>query len=109
MDGSVVVLFGEVMFGLTQIKKKILALKLRKAELQLTEVMMNFRPSRQLPISVRREGSRWLCIFECDPDPTQCVVAYGESPEQATANFDYLWNGAPGFVIEDEPDEEEQF
>ena len=97
------------MFALRQIKKQILAAKLKKAELSVVETMMNFRPSRQLPISVRREGSRWLCVFECDDDPTKCVVAYGESPEQATRNFDYLWNGAPGFVMEEEPDEEEQF
>jgi hypothetical protein len=97
------------MFGLQQIKKKILMAKLKRAELSVSSQYMNFRPSRQLPISVRREGSRWLCVFECDDDPLKCVAAYGESPEQATMNFDYLWNGAPGFVIEDEPDEEEQF
>jgi len=39
----------------------------------------------------------------------KCVIAYGESPEQATVNFDYLWNGVPGFVIEDTEEEEEQF
>lgn len=97
------------MFGIQQLKKKILAVKLRKAEMQLIATMANLRPSRQLPITVRREGSRWVCTFEVDPDPMNCVTAYGESPEQATSNFDYLWNGVTGFVIEDEEEEEEQF
>jgi len=97
------------MFGIQQLKKQILKVKLQRAKLNVASLMTTFRPSRQLPISVTRDGSRWVCLFECDPDPMKCVIAYGESPEQATVNFDYLWNGVPGFVIEDTEEEEEQF
>ncbi len=99
------------MFGLRQLKKKILSIKLKTAELKLGDQYMLMRPSRQLPITVRREGTRWLCLFECDSDILNCVVAYGDCPEQATMNFDYMWNGIGGFKLEmeEEDDEPEQF
>ena len=96
------------MFGIRQIKKKILSVKLKTAQYEMIHVGMGLRPSRQLPISVVRDGSRWVCIFETDPDPLKCVIAYGESPEQATQNFDMLWNGAPGFILDGDDEEFEK-
>lgn len=100
------------MFGLTQIKKQILKCKLERAKLEHKACVMSFRPSHQLPISITRDGSRWVCIFQCDPDPLKCVIAYGDCPEQATQNFDALWNGVGVFlpdVVEEEEDQEEEF
>lgn len=97
------------MFGIRQLKKNILATDLKTATYKMLYAGSNLRPSRQLPISVLRDGGRWVCIFETDPDPLKCVIAYGDSPEQATQNFDMLWNGAPGFILDDEQEEEEAF
>ena len=100
------------MFGIQQMKKQLLRSKIERAKLEHLAVAMSFRPSRQLPICVVRDGGRWVCTFETDPDPLKCVTAYGDSPEQATQNFDALWNGTGAFlpdVIEEDEDQEEQF
>lgn len=96
------------MFGLRQLKKQILQTQLKSETYKMLHSGANLRPSRQLPINVVRDGGKWVCIFETDPDPLKCVVAYGNSPEQATQNFDMLWNGV-GLFVEEEDSEEEQF
>jgi len=94
---------------LRTLKIKKARLEVEAARLRVIEMQMRFLPHCNVPVTVTREGSRWVCMFETDPDPLNCVVAYGESPAQACSNFDALWNGAPGFVLEDQEDEEEQF
>jgi len=101
-------IFGGMMFGITQMKKQLLKHKIERAKLEHIAVMLSFRPSRQLPISVVREGAHWVCSFETDPDPLKCVTAFGDSPEQATQNFDALWNGA-GVFTPDAVEEDEDF
>jgi len=100
------------MFGIQQLKKQLLRHKIDKAKLEHLAVALTFRPSRQLPISVFREGGRWVCMFETDPDQLKCVIAYGDSPEQATQNFDALWNGTGQFLpdqLEEDEDQLEEF
>ena len=94
---------------LETLKKQEQQLKVELMKLKVLAQQLSFSPHLNVPIRVYREGSRWVCVFECDPEPLNCVMAYGESPAQACSNFDALWNGAPGFVIEDQEDEEEQF
>ena len=95
------------MFGATQLKKQLLKIKIERAKLDLLRTMLSFRPSRQLPITIVRDGGKWVCTFETDPDQMKCVTAYVESPEQATQNFDALWNGS-GIVLDDPEAEEEE-
>lgn len=97
-------------------RRRLRALEIREQELKVElmklrvlEQQISFAPHLNVPVRVYRDGSRWICTFECDPDPLKCVIAYGESPAQACRNFDSLWNGAPGFVIEDTEDPEEEF
>lgn len=96
------------MFDKEQHEIAILKMELATAKVLYYKAMNGMRPSRQLPITVYREGSRWVCIFETDPDIMKCVVAYGESPEQACMNFDCLWNGTAEFLIDPEDEEEEE-
>lgn len=91
------------------------ALKLEKARLQveqeklrLLQEQFNFCPHCYIPVRVYRDGSRWVCSLESDPDPMNCVIAYGSSPQQACNNFDHIWNGT-GFALSEEDEEEEQF
>jgi hypothetical protein len=89
--------------------RKLRQLRLRKAEYELAVVQSKLLPSRQFPVDVVREGSRWVCMFLCDPQSKlNNVIAYGESPAQAVANFDQLWLGSPDFLL-DQEEEEEQF
>jgi len=100
------------MFGISQLKKQLLKHKIEKAKLEHIGVILSFRPSRQLPITVVREGSQWVCSFETDQDPLKCVTAYGSCPEQATQNFDALWNGSGHFLpdaMEEDEDRPEEF
>lgn len=95
---------------LRTLKRKRIALQIEVEKLRVLDMQLRFRPHCNVPVNVVRDGSRWVCLFESDQDPLKCVVAYGESPAQACANFDALWNGAPGFLIdEEEEDHEEQF
>jgi hypothetical protein len=91
---------------LWRLRKKILEKQLQKAEAELMTAQHLMLPSNCFPVQIIREGSRWVCTFPCHPDPLQCVTAYGDSPLQATINFDNLWTGV-GEIIETE--EEEQF
>ena len=78
------------------------------ADLELLIARLSLLPHNCLPITVTRDGSRWVCMYECHPDPLRCVIAYGESPKQACENFDNLWNGT-GYVLEEVEEEEEEF
>ena len=81
------------------------------AILRLRLVEMQFRPSLNLPVSIRREGGNWVCTLETSEDMLECPIAYGNSPHQAAINFDHLWLGI-GHVMEHpadpdaDPDEE---
>jgi hypothetical protein len=93
---------------------KLRALKLEKARLQveqeklkLLELQLDFCPHRNIPVRVYRDGSRWVCSLESAPEPTNCVTAYGSSPQQACTNFDHIWNGT-GFALPDQEEEEEE-
>lgn len=77
------------------------------AALQLMYAQMSLLPHSRVPVSITRDGSRWVCTFACHPDPMKCVIAYGESPSQACLNFDHLWNGSSEFLVEKEEEEEE--
>lgn len=96
------------MFGIQQLKKQLLKHKIETAKLEHLSVLMSFRPSRQLPINIVREGGKWVCSFETDPDEMKCVTAYGDCPEQATQNFDALWNGVGHFLPEAQEEEDDQ-
>lgn len=88
--------------------RKLRQLRLETAQYKLTVQQTKLLPSRQFPIDVLREGSKWVCIFMCDPEnQLNNVIAYGESPAQAVHNFDMLWVGAPDFLIDQEEPEEE--
>jgi len=93
---------------LRALKRKRIALQIEVEKLRVLDMQMRFLPHCNVPVNVVRDGSRWVCSFDSDPDPLKCVIAYGESPAQACSNFDALWNGAPDFLI-DQEDEEEQF
>jgi len=94
--------------SLEQIELKTAFYKMKTAEVKYVRVMQSLRPSFNLPITIRREGSRWVCVVESDPDITNCPVAYGGSPAQAMQNFDILWNGG-GVELQPPEDDEEQF
>lgn len=67
-----------------------------RAKITQTEwymAQMRARPSYYTPCTIRRNGSRWECILASSSDPLECVVAYGDSPEEASANYDHLWWG----------------
>jgi len=88
--------------------RKLRELRLQRSQYKLAVQQCKLLPSRQFPIDVLRDGSRWVCVFMCDPENfLNNVVAYGESPAQAVANFDMLWTGAPDFLIDQEEPEEE--
>lgn len=69
------------------------------AVLRVRLMEMRFRPSLNLPVSIRREGGNWVCTLETSEDVLECPIAYGASPHQATINFDHLWLGL-GHVME---------
>lgn len=92
---------------LEQLKLQEQQLKNEYARLRVEELKERLTPHCNVPVTIYREGSRWVCIFEGHPDETKCVVAYGESPKQACDNFDNLWNGAEGFLLDEEEQEEE--
>ena len=94
---------------LRTLQRKKIQYEIEAARLKVIEMQMRFLPHCNVPVTVTRDGSRWVCMFESDPDPMKCVVAYGASPAQACSNFDALWNGAEGFLIEDEDELEEEF
>lgn len=71
----------------------------RTAKLRHQLLQMNYRPSLNLPVSIRRDGGHWVCSLETSDDPLECPIAYGESPFQATLNFDALWMGT-GHLLE---------
>lgn len=76
----------------------------RAAEYEATAAFNMIRPSCCLPCTIKRDGSRWLCILESSPDVMECPMAYGESPAQAMLNFDHLWLGA-GIQLDDPYDD----
>jgi hypothetical protein len=91
------------------LKKQTYEVKEVKFRAEAAEAMslaarMTLMPSNRLPVTVYRDGSHWVCSFDCHPDPLKCVVAYGESPSQACANFDALWMGTAEVL--EEPEEE---
>lgn len=86
--------------------KKKEAIELQTAQAELLRIQIEFLPHMRYPTTIVREGSRWVCSFQCHPDPLQCVTAYGDSPSQACANFDALWNADPPEI---DPEELEQF
>lgn len=90
-----------------QLKLNILSTKAQIAKLDLFHALESLRPSHNLPVRVRLEGTRWVCILESDFDILKCPVAYGESPKQACENFDNLWNGNAEFLVDQEEEEEE--
>ena len=69
-DGVREVFFlGDKMFDAEQLKKQILKTDLKTAQYKMIHAGSTLRPSRQLPINVVRDGGKWVCVFESDPDP----------------------------------------
>lgn len=83
--------------------------KLAILQLQHAKMRHSLRPSHCYPVTIRREGSNWVCILEHEDEITDCVVAYGGSPAQAMANFDAFFMGAGLELSEPDEDDEEQF
>lgn len=83
--------------------------KLQIMKAKLLHVYQGLRPCHAYPVTIRRDGSHWMCIMESAEDITDCPVAYGGSPAQALANFDALWNGAGIEIDPGEEEEEEKF
>ena len=80
----------------TQIRQQRLLkaqLEAQAAQLKLNLLTLRFRPSLNLPVRIYREGGHWTCVMETSEDMLECCVAYGDSPNQAAVNFDYLWLG----------------
>jgi len=71
-------------------------------------VMMQFRPCYQVPCTIKRDGSRWICTLESSPNVLECVTAYGESPAQAMENFDAVWLGT-GYVLPEPKEEDDDY
>lgn len=94
------------MISLEQTELKTALFEMKIAQANYIAAWSRLRPSHNLPITIKREGSRWVCLLESDPDPLNCPIAYGESPSQAMSNFDNLWNGA-GIILQEPEDEEE--
>ena len=92
--------------NLKQLKLQEQQFLTKHAELRLCHALKAFSPSNCFPVRIYRDGSRWVCVFECDPDPMKCCIAYGDCPKQAMDNFDAFWNGA-GTDIDLEEDVEE--
>jgi len=88
--------------NIDQLRLKEQQYRTKLAELKVIEQQYSLAPHCNVPIDLFRDGSRWVCMFHCHPDPLKCVVAYGESPQQACSNFDHLWVGTPGFLLEEE-------
>ena len=88
-----------------QIELEILRLKMSTARNKMVTSQLNMLPSARLPVGVIREGSRWMCILADHPELLECVVAYGDSPQQATMNFDSLWLGT-AMDVKDSYDED---
>ena len=100
---------------MSEIKQQIKQQKLLQAQaeanaaiLRLRLVEMQFRPSLNLPVSIRREGGNWVCTLETSEDILECPIAYGNCPNQAALNFDHLWLGI-GHMMEHpaDPDADE--
>lgn len=100
-------------YGRKSKNSKLNTLKLieKQEEYNLISIQHSFRPSHQMPVSVTREGSRWVCMIRTAEDLMDCPVAYGDYPEQAMLNFDHLWLGMGlqidptlGVIREDEDD-----
>lgn len=90
-----------------QIDLRTSLLKMKVAEARLVVIYRQLRPSHNLPITIKREGARWVCLMDTDPDILNCPVAYGSSPEQAMVNFDMMWNGV-GIEIQQQQEDEEE-
>lgn len=87
---------------------------LLRAKIAQTEWYMattRARPSFYTPCTIRRDGGRWICILESSTNPLDCVMATGDSPEQAAANYDLLWWGRAQVLAHPEPveDDEEEY
>lgn len=52
------------------------------------------RPSRNVPVTVSYDGLEWICRMSNTVNPQFDLIGRGESPEQATLNFDYQWYGS---------------
>ena len=92
---------------LKAIKMKIAENEMEESEALAIRARMSLMPHQQWPVTVTREGSKWVCSYPCHPDPLQCVTAYGDSPGQACSNFDSLWHQTDGLI--DSPEDEEEF
>ena len=86
-----------------QLRKALWEAKSAKLRFQLLQ--LQYRPSLNLPVTVKRDGGHWVCLLETSDDLLECPVAYGESPFQATLNFDALWMGTAHLL--DAPDAED--
>lgn len=81
-------------------EEQIRILQLQEADLRLkiaqheeTAILHTFLPHRNWPVTIYREGSKWVCMMKTSLDLTECPVAYGDCPQQACHNFDFLWTG----------------
>lgn len=89
-----------------QLRIEILKNKLETAKLLHFRAMRTLLPSSIYPVTIRRDGSRWICILQTDQNPLLCPAAYGDTPMEACTQFDSLWT-EKGEVLD--YDEEEQF
>lgn len=89
-----------------QLKLKIKKIELATAQAQLAIILQSNRPSLNLPVTIRREGPNWICMFESSEDQLECPIAYGDCPAQAMLNFDLLWYGTGQELSDIEGDEE---
>ena len=97
------------MLSKEQLELELIATKVKQAKIDYIRSLNWLRPSLSYPVNIKLDGSRWVCTLETDADPAKCPIAYGDSPRQACENFDCLWNGAADFLVDGEPEEEEEF
>lgn len=63
----------------------------RAAECMLERELFLCRPSVMLRVSVAKDGNLWSALY--GPNIMEGVCGWGETPDQACADFDRNWKG----------------
>ncbi len=87
-----------------QLRLREAALRAETARLRYLREREEMRPSLMVYTITRRQGGNWMCIHPSSEDETECIVAYGESPDQAMRNFDALFMGVGLQLDPQDPD-----
>jgi hypothetical protein len=64
-------------------------------DLRLTLAREMLRPSRIWKPQIYRDGNAWCCNLDPCIEIARGVVAFGDTPEEATVNFDIAWLNGP--------------